>query len=425
MNTLESAGSVRGISFTRIALQFLPFWVFLIFFKFGAGLHYSLVSPFGERLLPLWIVGVLMGGCSLIQLMLDVPAGHFLDRYGYLRFLKITTTVFLFAAAIYIFGLTTPIYLTSLAISIFGWLFFGPGINAYILSHAPKLHSGRFISLRDMFGSIGIVLASAFLPFILLFSPQQIGVILFTLLFIALVMLFFSPKDHFTLHEQKISTQHYYIKRHPPITVLKAVSKLNPASTMLLLLDLSGAIFYGIIWFVVPLVIAHQANSQLLGIGLGAFDFSIVVLGFILGNLADSANKRTLVFFGLLLFSVAAMILGFNFGVLFILFGFLATTGDEMAGISLWSWLHSLDKDHANDGLISGVINLFQDLGWAIGPIVAGVLYTFIGPTWTIVWGAVPIFVTWILYQFVVHTGSGKNREGGIPRKPHTRRHKI
>jgi len=64
--------------------------------------------------------------------------------------------------------------------------------------------------------------------------------------------------------------------------------------------------FYGTIWFVVPLVIAHQAHMGLLGIGLGMFDFAIVALGFLLGNLADKSNKRALVFFGLLLFSLRA-----------------------------------------------------------------------------------------------------------------------
>jgi len=407
-------------------MRFLPFWIFLIFFKFGAGLHYTLVSPFGEKLLPLWIVGLLMGGSSILQLLLDVPAGHLLDKYGYRRLLKITTFVFLFAAGMYVFGLTKPIYLISLVIGTFGWLFFGPGVNAYILSHAPRENAGKFISKRDIFGSIGIVLSSASLPFVLLFTPQHIGFILFSLLAVAFIMLFFSPKDKTSVHEDtKVETQHYYIKRKHPISTLKAISKLNPASTMLLLLDFSGAIFYGAIWFVVPLVIAHQATgAHLLGWGLGAFDLAIVILGYLLGNLADTANKRTLVFFGLLLFAVSGILLGFNFGILFILFGFLATAGDEMAGISLWSWLHSLDKNHANDGLIAGVINLFQDLGWAIGPIFAGIMFGSLGPTWTIVLCTIPICTTWIIYQFYVRH-QPRYAAAHVPKRPHKARHRT
>lgn len=390
-------------------------------------MHYSLISPLGEKLLPLGVVGLLMGGGSIVQLLLDVPAGYIMDRFGYLRFLKITTFIFLFAAVCILGGLTQNVYIWSIVLSTFGWLFFGPGVNAYILSHAPKESAGRFMSIRDVSGSIGVVLASAVLPFVLLFSPEKMGYVLLVLLGLAFIFLFASPKDRVSVHsEVKLATHHHYIKRHFLGTTIKAFKKLNPASGMLVLLQLAGSIFYGAVWFVVPLVIAHQASSGLLGVGLGMFDFAIVVLGFLFGNLADKSNKRTLVFFGLLLFSVGGILLGWNFGWLFLLFGFLATAGDEMAGLSLWSWLHSLDKEHAQDGTIAGVINLFQDLGWAIGPIVAGFLYEPFGATWTIVFGSVPIFLTWLAYQFFIHRHITGIPVGLIiPAKPHRHRHRT
>lgn len=414
----------------QIFWKFFPFWIFLIFFKFGGGLHYSLISPLGEKFLPLWLVGILMGGSSLVQLLLDVPAGHLLDRYGYLRFLKITAFLFLLAALFISYGLSINTYFLSIFFSIFGWLFFGSGVNAYILSHAPKESAGKFISLRDVAGSIGMMLGSAALPFVLLFAPRYnyMGYVIFAFLFVSFIALFFSPKDRVSVHaETKLPTQHHYIRRHFIHTTIQAMKRLNPASSMLIMLDLAGSIFYGVIWFVVPLVIAHQADAKLLGLGLGIFDFAIVALGFLLGSLADKANKRTLVFFGLLIFSISSMLLGLNFGWLFLLFGFLATTGDEMAGLSLWSWLHSLDREHANDGVIASVIGFFQDLGWAIGPVFAGIAYGLVGPSMTIIIGAIPIFIIWAIYQIKMreyHSHSGLSF-ALIPKKPHRARHKT
>ncbi|KKW11663.1 MAG: hypothetical protein UY50_C0009G0049 [Parcubacteria group bacterium GW2011_GWA2_49_9] len=424
---MPSTTVAKTRSLAYIFTGFLPFWFFLLLFKFGGGLHYSLISPLGEQFFPLWVVGLLMGGCSVVQLLLDVPAGHILDRYGYLRFLKITTALFLLAALTLTFGLTKLTYLLSLLFSIFGWLFFGPGLNAYVLSHAPKETAGRFMSVRDVFGSIGVVLSSALLPFILTQRPEIMGTAIFLLLLISLFLLYFSPKDHTSVHaEKKLPTQHHYIRRHFIPTTLRALKRLNPASGMLLLVSFSSSIFYGCIWFVVPLIIAHQANAGLLGLGLGIFDFSIVVLGFLLGNLADKSDKRALIFFGLLLFSISGMLLGFNFGWLFLLFGFLATSGDEMASISLWSWLHSLDREHDSDGVVAGVITLFQDLGWAIGPILAGIAYTLVGPSWTIVISAVPILITWAFYQLVIGRHGKKHLPFSvIPQKPHRARHKT
>lgn len=407
--------------------QFFPFWIFLVLFKFGAGLHYTLMAPLGEHLFPLWIIGFLTGGCSLVQLFFDVPAGYLLDRYGYLRLLKITTVFFLLAAASFFFGLNQLMYFLTLFFSIFGWLFFSSGINAYILSQAPKTNTGKFISMRDVSGSIGIVLASASLPFALLLPVPWMGILLFGLLFSAWIMLWFSPKEPQTLRkEPKREVVDLEIKHHDVLRSFRAMKKLNPASTMLLLTGIASAIFYAAIWFVIPIVIASQVRAGWLGIGLGIFDFAVVLLGFFLGALADKVNKRTLVFFGLLLFAVTGVLTGFHFDILFLLFGFLATTGEEMAMLSLWSWLHMLDHEHANDGAISGVVSLFDDLGWALGPMFAGVLYGFIGPSWTIAIAAIPIFVTWIVYQFLmrhhpVYTVGLKD----IPRKPHRPRHKT
>ena len=414
----------------QIFWKFFPFWIFLIFFKFGGGLHYSLLSPLGEKFLPLWLVGILIGGSSFVQLLLDVPAGHLLDRYGYLRFLKITTFLFLLATLFIGYGLTINTFLLSLFFSIFGWLFFGSGVNAYILSHAPKESAGKFMSIRDIAGSIGMMFGSAALPFVLLFAPHYnyIGYVIFAFFFVSFIVLFFSPKDRVSVHaETKIPTQHHYIRRHFIHTTIKAMKRLNPASSMLIMLNLAGSIFYGVIWFVVPLVIAHHADAKILGLGLGIFDFAIVSLGFLLGSLADKTNKRTLVFLGLLIFSISGMLLGLNFGWLFLLFGFLATAGDEMAGLSLWSWLHSLDREHAHDGVIAGVIGFFQDLGWAIGPIFAGIMYGLIGPSMTIILGATPILIILAIYQLKM---KGHNQHGGlsfalIPTKPHRARHKT
>lgn len=406
-------------------VKFIPFWIFLVLYKLGGALHYSLISPLGEKLLPLPIVGLLMGGGSLIQLLLDVPAGHLLDRFGYLKLLKVTTFIFLFAGVALVFNFTLVTYLISLIAATFGWVFFGPGVNAYILSHAPLHNAGKFISLRDISGSVGVFLSSAILGLVLALSPAAMGWLVFIMMMIALSALYFSPKDAISVHaEQKLSTQHHYIRRNYIHKLLPVLKRLNPASSMLLLTGLTSSIFYGVIWFVLPLVIADTANSGLLSLGLGIFDFAVVVLGFLLGKMADRSDKRALVFFGLLLFSLSGMILSFNFNWLFLVFGFLATTGDEMAEISLWSWLHNLNKKHANDGLVSGVISLFQDLGWAIGPILAGFLYGLIGPSWTIMFAALLLFATWIAYQFFMKQHVSLSTSG-VPKKPHRARHRI
>lgn len=405
---------------------FLPFWLYLILFNFGAGLHFTLMAPFGEKVLPIWVVGLVVGAASFIQLVLDVPAGFILDKYGYKKMLKITTFSFIVAILFLLWGLNIYTYLLTIFVACFGWLFFGPGVNAYVLSHSPKKEPGGFIPFRDIFNSIGFVLSSAFFVLFLSIPVQTTAIVILLILAAAYVLICFSPDDILKIHEkERIPTQGYYIRRNYINKIIKAIVKLNPASTMLLLTSLSSSIFYAMIWFVVPLVAAKDGAGVMVW-GLGVFDFTIVIMGFLLGKLADKANKKMLVFFGLLVFSVMALLLGFNFGFMFLILGFVATTGDEMSAISLWLWMNTLDKNHDEDGLVSGVVNLSQDLGWTIGPIIAGILYSVIGPGLTIAVGGMFIFVVWIIYVLFI----GKQQSFfsldrlAVPKKPHRSRNK-
>lgn len=408
-------------------IKFLPFWFFLLFFKFAGALHYTLLAPFGEQLLPLWIAGLLIGGESLLQMALDLPAGYLLDRLGYRRLLKYTTIFFMVSAGCIVMGLTTTTYLLTIFFSIFGWLFFVPGVNAYILSHSSDQESTRFFSFKDISNSVGVVGASIALPFVLLFSPNVAGGLLLLLLLVALIAILLSPADkRLPPRHERTPHQRRHARGHSIKELLQTIWKLNPASGTLVLLTFAAAVFYGVIWFTVPLVIAQQqANAGWLGLGLAVFDFSVIVLGYFIGTWADRSNKRTFVFFGLLIFALCGMAVGLNFGILFIFFGFFATAGEEMAGISLWSWLHHLDHTHDQDGAVSGVINLFDDFGYAVGPMIAGALYVLVGPQMTIVLGAFPIFMVWILYYGLVQKNLPfKPIFVPTPAKPSRMRHK-
>lgn len=380
------------------ATKILPFWLFTFLFKISANLQYTLLSTLGERVFPIWIVGLLIGGGAFVQVMLDVPAGFILDRYGYVRLLKIATWLFITAAVALVLGLTPWTYVATVMLATGGWLFFGPGVDAYVLSRAKKEFAGRFIALKDIMESAGVVVGMATLPFMIVWAPHWIGIALGVPLLLAFATLLLVPRDrHAVLVEKKIVAQGYYIRRNFVHHLVSAFKKLNPASGLLCLSGFSASTFYGIIWFVVPIMIARAAQSGVLGFGLAVFDGAILLVGFGAGSLTDRWDKRWLVFWGLLLFSVCAALLGFHLGIWFLVIGFLATSGDELSSVSLWAWMDHLDKNHADDALIAGTVSFSQDIGWTLGPIIAGLLFEIIGPSWTIAAGAIFIFCTWLV----------------------------
>lgn len=385
-------------AFVADAKKILPFWIFIFFFKAAAALHYTLLSALGARVLPVWAVGFLIGGGALIQVLLDVPTGYLLDRFGYVRLLRIGVLCFFGALACLLVGLTPLTFVATIALATAGWLVFGPGVDGFVLSRTKKEFAGRFVGLKDVLLSGGDIMGLMLLPLVISFATPTIGKVLAVPLAVALLaILILRTPRHKAVTEKKIAAQGFYIRRQYLHRLFGALKKLNPASGMLCLLGLSGSLFYGIIWFVVPLMLSRDLASGALGFGLATFDTAVLLTGFLAGELTDRWDKRWLVFWGLLLFAACAAVLGFNFGIWFIVLGFLATTGDELSNVSLWAWMDYLDKDHADDAIIAGAISLSQDLGWTIGPMIAGILFGVVGPSWTIACGSVFIFLTWFV----------------------------
>lgn len=412
---MKSASYIRSL---------LPFWLFVLFFKFGAGLHYTLLSTLGSQVLPVWIVGLCIGGASLLQLMFDVPTGYLLDRVGYMRLLRLGTLVFLFGVATLFIGLTPMTFLATLVLSEFGWLIFGPGANAYVLSNVPAHASGKYLGFFHAVLAAGIVLASAVLAFLIGGDILITAAVLTGIFSIAVAFSWRTPQESEHVRQKNNLRHAHIIRRHVFRHAFAALKSLNPASTLLVLQNLSSSIFYGAIWFTVPLILVNQAHSGLLGLSLGVFDLAVVLLGSFLGRLADQYSQKRLVLIGLLLFALAGSAIGFHLDFWFIFLGFLATAGDEMSSVSLWAWLDRLDTKHADDGLVSGTIVLFEDLGWTIGPALAGVLFATTSPTWTITLCALPIFFTWLASIFFLrnHRQLSSKRAAFFP--PRRVRHK-
>jgi len=375
----------------------LPFWLFVLFFKFGAGLHYALLSTLGSRVLPVWVVGLCVGGAALLQLILDIPTGALLDRVGYVRLLRLGTFVFLVGTAALFFGLTPATFLLTLLLSEFGWLIFGPGTNAYVLSKAPKHVSGKFLGFFHAVMALGIVLASAAFAVVADKGVFVIAGALTAILAVALFFAFVTRSEPTAVREETNAPRHaHVVRRRFLYRLFASLRALNPASSLLAMQSFAGALFYGSIWFTVPLILATNERGGLLSVSLGIFDLAVVLLGSFLGRLADRYDQKRLVLLGLLLFAGAGSLIGFHLDVWFLLLGFLATAGDEMSHVSLWAWLDRLDAKHDEDGLVSAAIVLFEDLGWTIGPALAGLLFVAIGPAWTIALCSAPIFLTWI-----------------------------
>lgn len=366
--------SSASISFPKIAGRFLPLWFFLLLFKFGAGIHYSLAAVLGAQILPLWAVGLCVGTAAFIQLALDVPAGFMLERYGHVRMLRLSTVAFFLAGAILLFGLSPVTYMTSIALSAFGWLFFGPGVSAYLLTHGPTAIMGRLTALRRTCEATGITLALIGLPFFGAFTPAFIGLVIiypFIGAFLALGMVPYAKGPtvlHPTVHSRRAVAQ------APFATIRHVVLSLHPVGTVLGLHTFAVSLFYSMVWFIFPLLIVHNAAPMTFSVALASLDFTVLIVDFPIGALVDRFARKPIIMSGMVVMSIAALLLSQTVAVVVILLMVLISVGDEMANIALWAWLDKRTEGVHHEGIISGGLVFLEDMGWCLGPIFAGTL---------------------------------------------------
>ena len=382
--------------------KLIPFWIFILLFHFGGNVNFTYLPILGDKLTTVSIAGLIVSLISFIQLCLDVPAGFILDRFGYVKMLKIGTCIFIVSCLSLAFSTGITGFIITSIISGLGWLFLMPGSNAYVLSIAPKELAEKFISVREIFTAAGICLGSITISYTVDFSPLKVGLISTFSLILALIFISFAPKDKVSVHqEQKIIRHHYYIRRNIFRKLFIAIKKLNPASTILLLQSFCASFFYGVIWFIVPIMMTDP-SKKIFGMSLGIFDFSILLTGFFFGKFFQGIKAKKLIILGLLLFSVSGLIIGQQVQWLFLFFGFIASAGDEISNITLWSWMTKLDNNHETDGEVSGTISFFTDIGWSLGPVIAGLLFGIFGGENTITLSAIPILITLIASTFLV-----------------------
>ncbi len=372
------------LSFRENFATFSPLWFYIILYKFGAGIHYSMIAVLGSQVLPLWAVGLAVSYASLIELLCDIPAGFILEKYGYLRMLRITTVLFICAGGILLFGLTPLTYFLSITLGAFGWLFFTPGINAYLLAHSPVPIFGRLYGVMRASEGSGIMIATLGLPFFVHLPVQTLGLIIIYPLIGALTALMVGNHYHMPNTLPPVTTTKRQAFRAGLQEIRASFHHLHPAGTILGIYTLSIASFYGVVWFIFPLLIEAGTTPRILSASMTMLEFAMIIAGFTIARFADSTNKKVLILAGLGVVSVMSALLGLTFHPILIAICFALSFGDELLRTTLWAWLDAKADKNQHHGVVTGVINFLEDAGWMIGPTAAGFLLATVGASATL-----------------------------------------
>lgn len=403
--------SSTSTSFPKIAGRFLPLWFFVFLFKFGAGIHYSLITVLGAQILPLWIVGLCVGGASFIQLLLDVPAGFMLERYGHLRMLRFSTVCFLLAGGSLVLGLSPATYIATVVFSALGWLFFGPGIAAYLLTHGPVATMGRLTALRRMCEAVGITCALLGLEHFSALPVTLIGLVIIYPFLGALAALIIAQRHPVPTVLHKEARNRRIVATTPGRTIYTIARQLHPVGTVLAVHTFAASVFYSMIWFLFPLIIIQSSTPGILSVALASLDLTVLVVDMPIGTLVDRYSKRPLVVLGMVVMAVAAITLSQTMTILVVLLAILLSLGDEIAIIALWAWLDQRTSKVHHEGIVAGTLTFVEDIGWSTGPVLAGILAGILTASATLLVGSI-ILASGAVFSIIMLFGT-KARLGG------------
>lgn len=387
-------------------------WFFVFLFKFGAGIHYSLITVLGAQILPLWIVGLCVGAASCIQLLLDVPAGFMLERYGHLRMLRISTLCFLLAGGSLLLGLSPATYIATVICSALGWLFFGPGAAAYLLTHGPVAFMGRLTALRRMCEAVGITLALLGLEHFSTFPVSVVGLLVIYPMLGALAALVIAERKGTPTILHKEAHSRRLVAVTPLATLRDVAAKLHPVGTVIALHTFAVSVFYSMIWFLFPLLIVHSSTPGIFSVALASIDLTVLFVDMPIGMIVDRFAKKPLVILGMVIMAFSALALSQAVSLLVIVLAVFLSLGDEIAIVSLWAWLDARTSKIHHEGIVAGVVTFIEDLGWSMGPVIAGILAAVLSGSQTLLVGACILSGCTVLSAILVF--GTKTRTSGV-----------
>ena len=352
--------------------------------RFASGVAYGILPvivafSYGEEM-----AGIFFAVFNLYQAFLGDPlAGNLADRYGSkpVVLLGLFTTVA--AALLWLAApLSNPFVLTLFALLLFTGFSFRDEVAAYLLRTSQDHEGGLVFGIMENVYAIASFLASLSLPFFVITGNHAAGAL--TMLATAVAGIFIILPLSNDAAERTPSRGFW--QSFNSLTLLKNgwhFIKVNGWYPVLSLGNsLFEGIFYGTIWFVIPLHLATEGVSLIEGLELGVYELITIFFAGAAGYIADRYNWRHVHALGWLLAAAGALALLVSQDVFWLIgIGAIIAIGNNLFSFAGSHALEAYDGDHAEDGTFIGLSNMVMDLGYAIGPLAAGFAYVYGGFT--------------------------------------------
>lgn len=324
-------------------------------------------------------MGMIIGSSSLVGAIFDLAISRYIRNPHY-RKLYFSVFILSFIFLILLYGASTLwIYFISMGLWGIYWDLYHFANFDFVSRVVSKSEHASAFGVMGIFHSLGNLLAPIIgglvIATIVDFKPFAISGLMLLISFVVFLVFYFQ-----SIKIQEVS---FPIERGRLrwITEIELWKKIGWKIPYLLLLTLIIHITDAFFWTIGPLVAEGGEFGNFGGILMVAYIFPVLITGWFVGNLASKFGKEKTALGSFILGSMILIIFGLVSGP-FVMIGvvFFASC---LIGIALpalnGAYADYIVESKEYEKEIQGVVNLFYNIGWMVGPAIAGIAADIFG----------------------------------------------
>ena len=319
-------------------------------------------------------MGVILGSSSFAGAVFDVVVSKYLKTPHY-RFLYASVFLLSFSfLGILYFGSTIWVFLLAMALWGIYWDFFHFANFDFISRALPQKEHTSAFGILGIFQSLGVliapILAGIVIGEVVNSKPFIISGVMLLLSFIVFVELYkqsFKRKELPVIQDRSKS---HWMREFRVWTAI--VRQLAPILVLTFLIYITEAF----IWTIGPLIAESGQFGKFGGLLLVAYSFPTLIIGWFVGKIANRFGKKRTALYSFLIGSVVfsffmfaqsptQMIIVIGFASTFIGISFPALSG---------AYADYITETQSYEKEMQSVIDVFYNIGWILGPMLAGLL---------------------------------------------------
>ncbi|MFA5871362.1 MAG: MFS transporter [Parcubacteria group bacterium] len=325
-------------------------------------------------------MGIIIGSSSISGALFDFFICRIVKNFFFRRlFLIMFAICFVFPL---ILSQAKTIWIFLIAMAIWGVYYdlFNFGVFDFVGRFTKEDEHASSFGVVSVFRSLAEIIAPLVAGLVIIefvdWKAYSIGWIFLLIAFLLFMSLLFYNKNKF-----KVSKKNEVCRNKKILIELRLWRKVGRTIFPVLILTMFLYIVDAFFWTIGPIFSEGLGLEQFGGILLVAYSIPTLMVGWFVGSLTRKMGKKKTAYLGLLIGSLA--LVGFSFGsgpIIPIVITFIAAFFLDFAFPAInGAYADYINETPVVEGEIESLEDFFNNIGYIVGPIIAGLLADLVG----------------------------------------------